>query len=344
MNAAQHGIPAVVDLLWPRLTTALTGPAGAAPLAAKAAALAPIRRGGFECRLAAGHDVLDLQQCVYHKDGEPAHLLAHLQNNAAFGHPIWRQVRTLMEMLATDAQPWCASVAELWLEFDADGSDWLPSLFVGATPGIDAAARTAIWTALFEILRPPLPDALQRCIANFGARISHLGFMLGRGVDEVRVNIKNLSVDDAAAVLETLAWPGDRAAAAEILELVRHMDCHFTLCLDIGAAVAPSLGIECYPPSGERCIEQWARLLDVVVAHGLAAPEKAAALLAWPGRVAPQPGRSWPLDLLAESLVRTSPGFTHFDCHISHVKLGVRPQRPIEAKGYLWFEHRWQMS
>jgi hypothetical protein len=126
-----------------------------------------------------------------------------------------------------------------------------------------------------------------------------------------------------------------------MLDMVQRMGCDFTLCLDVGDVVAPSLACECYYPAGTGQAERWKQMVDLVVAHGLCDAQKGAALLAWPDIVAPQPGRPWPLDLLAESLTRAQTDFSHFDCRISHIKLGMRPHRPLEAKGYLWFNHRW---
>ena len=60
-----------LPLLLAELEPPLVLPATNVALQRTARALAPVPRGGFECRLSALDDQVDLQQCIVRQDGEP---------------------------------------------------------------------------------------------------------------------------------------------------------------------------------------------------------------------------------------------------------------------------------
>ena len=68
------------------------------------------------------------------------------------------------------------------------------------------------------------------------------------------------------------------------------------------------------------------------------------ALLAWPGLVTPVAGGPWPAGLARDALLRPADHFTAIARVVSHVKLVVAPGEPVQAKGYIGFEHRWLRS
>jgi hypothetical protein len=49
----------------------------------------------------------------------------------------------------------------------------------------------------------------------------------------------------------------------------------------------------------------------------------------------------WPKQLIVDSILAPKECFTVFDRRLSHIKVAWQPQRQLEAKAYLWFEHRW---
>ena len=97
--------------------------------------------------------------------------------------------------------------------------------------------------------------------------------------------------------------------------------------------ISPRVGLEGSFRGLPRREPRWGALFDRLEAAGLCCPTKRRALFAWPGystaRTAPA---LWP-----RQDGRPLPGF-HVRS-LSHVKLVCRPDRPLEAKGYLLMEH-----
>jgi hypothetical protein len=113
-----------------------------------------------------------------------------------------------------------------------------------------------------------------------------------------------------------------------------------TLCLDVGDAVGPRLGLECHLREQPAAEPRWERFLDDLVERGWCTPAKRAALLAWPGVTLPgEISDPWPAHLVHESLRQPADHLTSLDRRLNHVKLTYSPAQAIEAKAYFGFRH-----
>ena len=331
------------------LPTDLAQPESLPALYKMASYLAPIASGGFECRLGAEPQV-DLQQCIRANESQLALLHAHWTESVAKHaptDPIWARLLafTHRASVAPCRQPSSVlrtTLSEIWLEFDADtlsGALPLPSLFFGVqqeAPDADdrgvasdrlSACQTVLELLLGTAFSHDLRESLHRCFAacTNDLFISHIGVMLSRPTEAVRVNVKRLSPDTVGAYLQQIGWPGWPGKIDEVVALISKVDRYvdrITVCLDVGRTISPRVGLECIlleqPPEESR----WAAFLADLVDWGLCLPEKRAALLTWPGQTVMHSERS---------IVR----------RLSHIKLDYRPNHPLQAKGYLWFSHEW---
>ncbi len=290
-------------------------------------------------------------------------------------NPAWQRLLHFVTEWRTPSSLLHDELFELWLEFDVDSPSPelpLPSLFFGlkqepvtARHGIAIAERalellrhgalsnarahtpsnatpdkgqwaTEQWTAVQKNLH----CCFHACPAD--AFISHIGVMLARPTEALRVNIKRLEPAALVPYLNHVGWPGETDEIAGLMEaLSRYVD-RITVCLDVGREIYPRIGLECIllqqPPAELR----WADFVDYLVEQDLCLPQKGAALLDWPGYTNPTTATAaWPGALIGSSLVEPADRFTILERRLSHIKLVYRPQRALEAKGYLWFGHEW---
>ena len=345
-----------LEILLPALPAELAMPEVVPPLQRLASFLAPIPRGGFECRLAPNSPQVDLQQCIVCRDGEPAALGTHIAaiaSTEASDHPAWDRIRAFCTAWGDASSPLHDGVAEIWLEFDVDGPVAqmpAPSFFFGlqrkALP-VDEARSVAEVTLRLLLSEPgvlPWHRNLRRCFeaCEDGGRVSHIGVMLSRQSEALRVNVKGLASNQISAYLARAGWQGPtdelETVATQLFEFVDSI----TVCLDVGATIDPKIGLECILDRQPDREPRWSAFLNDLVRRGLCAPDKRDGLLAWPGHTDPTSNpHPWPNHLITESLLHPPDQFSIFERRLSHIKIVYRPQRPLEAKGYLWFNHQW---
>ena len=330
-----------LDVLLPNLTSKLVGTDALLNLKTLAHHLPPILRGGFECRLTANTSQVDLQQCVVQDDIEL--LQTHISTSTnRMAHAGWSQLSDFIN----EWQISLKSIQEIWLEFDIDNSS-VPAIFIGFPQNVSSAIETyEIATHSLNLLLPSVwnrwQDNLYRCFKACpnGVFVSHIGVMLSRNVPALRVNIKRLQPDSLISYLQQLGWQQDNEDVETLMQQVCTLCDRVTVCLDVGQHIYPRIGLECIflqqPPHESR----WATFFDYLIEHGLCEPQKKETLLNWPGQNSPM-NSSWPESLIAASLLESKERFTVFERRLSHVKVTWQPQGQLEAKAYLWFEHKW---
>jgi hypothetical protein len=343
------GLADSLALVTPALPPALVRAERIPVLSALAEQLAPIHRAGFECRLQAGDSQVDFQQGIPSTDGEPERLAAFLdrQDLPAAWHPVVRFVKRW----ATPGDVVHTAVSELWLEFDLAaaapaGSAPPPSVFTVIRPTEDGSrgVRAVVEALLGEEEAGPLAAVVDRLVreCRHGSRVSHLGAMLGRRPSALRVHVNDIPLGDLRGYLDRIEWPGD-AAEVEALGrmLLDHTDV-LVLCLDVLADLTPRAGLECFFAQRHGLDPRWRPLLGHLAELGWCAPEKADALVRWPGRITPlDQGVVWPENLILQSIPRPPDVLGIVERRLSHVKLTSTPGAPVTAKAYFGFGHLW---
>jgi len=313
-------------------------------LAALAARLPPVHHAGFECRLAAAAPRVDLHQGFVPTESVLAHLSAYLACDDRRRRPPWSAVARFA------ARP-PAAVRLLVLEFDGAGkrpSAAAPSVFFSLTPaargGRDPdglAAVAALFPGVFSARRrQSLLDLQHRLPAR--ARMTDLGLRRSGRRMRLRVVVGPLDARQRRRVLAACGWHARDALESSLAPLHRIVAAAM-LALDLDEGIGPQVGVEFYPGDPPSAAPAWEALLAELVRHGWCAPEKAAAILAWPGVTTPCRSGSppWPDDLIVRSLAGPAERLGVLQRRLSHVKLVCRPDGPIEAKAYFGWRHRW---
>jgi len=293
---------------------------------------------GFECRLAAGADVVDLGLRLRRPAVAAGSRVAPRAVPEATVPIAWQRLGELCRRWGdpdTDLYGW---VRLVFLEFDADtnvGSVPVPSVFLTldwpADPDGDrgvsepfAAARSGLAVLRGGSLPAAVHDRLERCFRALppGGRVVHIGAMLGRAADWVRLSIA-MPRTVLVTYLASIGFPGSIDAIETAVHHLTPAAVRVQIECDVRETVAARLGLVLADGSGRAP----SALLDRLVADGLCAPPKRAALLAWPGRFTGRlPGHARPRELQR---------------NVSHIKVTHAPGEAPSAKAYLAITSPW---
>jgi hypothetical protein len=346
--AAEESLADYLSFLLPPGADLLVDAQARRCIEAAARMMPAIPRIAVELRLAIGMSQVDLQQCLRREAGDYARLAEHLYNAPTDPGDATGRAR-----LRSFAHALCGSaigheVEELFLEYDLPSSGEVPSLpsvFL-SLPIDQERARNTIGEAARLLRESQFPDAVQasidRCFASCegDASISHVGMMLSRPVDLVRLNVKGVRFEEVEPFLARCGWQGDFDAALPLLEAASRAD-RFTLALDLGAMLLPRLGLECFFDDQPADDQSWPIALNALVEQGLCDPHKAAAFLKVPGDVLPSDVQGWPISEIYQSLVGGQSRFSTFARRAVHFKITLDAAGQREAKAYFGADHLW---
>jgi hypothetical protein len=312
----------------------------------------PTPRAGFEICLDRENDQLDLQLGVSSQDNEPKLLAEYITALNSSPHELerysWSRLHKFCEAWSDSNSCFHSTISEIWLEFDINESTQLliPSIFIGISRDITDleqafnVTKLAIEMLWNKSINDNLYSNLHRCFANCKtpARISYVGIMLSRQIEALRINVSSLSPNQITFYLQEIGYSeSTNEIETLVLQLLDIVD-DVRVCLDIGAAVYPQVGLECSFRQQHGLEPLWFTLLDYLVERGLCTPEKREGLLSWPGHITPVfSSLSWSTHLTPESLVQP---LNILERGLSHIKITHKPQRPLEAKAYLGFVHQ----
>ncbi len=327
-----------LQVVVPHLPPALVAPEGLQPLRRLARALPAVSWFGFESRLATPAATADFLIGLTASSRSGALFAGRTFDDDRASNPLaqpgWAPFRALAAEWADPTSPLSANVAIAWLEFDvASGGDALavPNVLFGSkAPG---AAQAVAEIGLHCLLgRPPAAGVVQRLEHCFDAlppqtRIFHIGVMLARQVEDVRVCVYPLCWEEIAPYLERIGWPGPRDDVVEVLAPFCQRAVRLGLAVDVGESVGSKIGLECYLDERPhpRPDPRWPAFLEQLVAEGLCTVDKRDALLGWPG------GQRTSRFLWPSIFLR----------RLNHLKLVYEPGRPLEAKAYWGVIQHW---
>lgn len=350
------GLGATLRLASRHLPAELVGAHQAGALAAVASALPPVHFAGFECRLSPGDHPVDFQQGLRARQSDRATLARFLRTASPKG-PSWAALQRLSDRWCQPGNLVHDGVAAIWLEVDtappgepAPASGTVgPSVIVllGGADIDELSAASAIGPAVLHTLtgeeKGAWDEVLQRCAAACPAPgfVSHIGVMLSRRPNAMRLNITNLRLEHLKAYLAAIGWPGDGDEAERWARQLLVLTDRVVVCLDVTSAFLPRIGLECFFARDKSGDPRWRPLLGQMVAWDRCTREKADALMRWPGRSGPlEAGDPWPEDLLVQSIRQPVDRLGVVDRRLSHLKLTVGDSG-LEAKAYFGFEHIW---
>ncbi len=295
--------------------------------------LPPVSTAGLEISLG-GDGPVDLQQRI--RGPEEFRRLARWLARMEQPENSWRRLRDALGRIE-------GSVDEIWLELDAEaaGQTVGPPVSVFARLPAEGAMDT-VFRVLdsfeFEVFATQR-SALEQCLAECagGARLTHLGLMLGRPGAPIRLIIERVRPDDLRSFLSRSGWPGPIETATDFAaNLFVHAD-RIRLALTLGETLSDDIGFECFVGDPTAMDQRWRCLLDELVAKGLCTLPHRERLLAWPGRLSPATTEGWPDTLIVDALLRGAQDVRWLDCRLSHVKISLPATGPARAKGYFGF-------
>ena len=292
------------------------------------------RSFGFECRLGADDDAVDLGIAVTAEDGG-RDVLGGLAGDPLLARAVarderWRRLSNLAARWGDPRSALHGWVPFVGLEYDAGSAREaipVPSVFVALdAPLADETAQRPSLAAAREaaaLLRGHLTPALEaKLVEGFeklppGAYVLHLGAMLGRDQEGLRLSVA-LPGEAVEGYLRSLGGGAAAGAAALAFALLPERLARAQVDFDLYPAVGPRIGFGVRPETSEP--EAWAALAGELVTLGMAREAKARALLEWPG-ASPVKGGG-------------TDGWIAARRQLSHAKLVCAVGRPFEAKAY----------
>ncbi len=248
---------------------------------------------GFECRLGEEAPLGDFLISVKADEGrvivagthDSIELSESLKTN-----PVWNLGCKFSQHWADSTSPIYEKVDNMWLEFDVDGEPPaipIPSLFFGCSPtqventGITLAkaepsshewvTETALKILLGDSLSGEIVQKLRQCLGALPpeAYVFQIGLMLARKAETIRLCIRNISPQNIILYLEKIGWTGAidllQGTVSELASFTDRID----LDLDVGNAVLPKIGLECYIEGQPRSEPKWLAFLSYLVEGGL---------------------------------------------------------------------------
>jgi hypothetical protein len=296
---------------------------------------------GFECRLGADRSGVDFQVRLPCLDCSlPESFLTA---------PAWQFLQEFYQNWASPNSSLSQKIEHIGLEFDVNErlpQVPIPCIFLAFNreTAIDAERLVKMIEFLQHSMSPLLESNLQLCADSLpaGAFISHLGAMLSRSVNAVRVNVKGISPDRLSDYLMQIGWSDPTNTFSTLTSTISKLVDSILLSFDVGDTVLPRIGLECFLNRQPYENPQWDFLLDYLIAEELCTPEKKNALLNWPGYS--HRGSSpdlWPSNISFGDRFLGSRAISLFSRWISHIKVVYRSGNFLEAKAYLGFAHSW---
>ncbi|MBX3086575.1 MAG: hypothetical protein KF716_33385 [Anaerolineae bacterium] len=255
--------------------------------------------------------------------------------------PIWQRIATFARQWTDEQSPVHEQIATIWLEFDIDGTlHPRPSFFFGPHPDTwkkiaSQATSDSSFQALIEPLRMLLPtlggtDLLEGCFSSVpkNAEVFQLGLMLPRGSNAVRLCVRGKPDAELMRYLPRIGWEGDATNLHAVLIALAGLVDNIGLDADVGTSIGKRIGIECRFDQWRQPTQEprWKAFLDYLVSIKVCTTAKRDALLAWPSTGY----HRFPEDRLPRVLIRA----------LNHIKIVIEPEKPLEAKAYLWFGTR----
>ena len=208
---------------------------------------------------------------------------------------IWQKIVKIFDIWTTAGSSLALLVEEFWLEFDYQDSSYniTPNIFFGIIENKEDSrgmqwesglrVLDEIYDILFDIPFPPaLAKNLRSCITALpdNAGLKHIGFMIPRQTEAVRLILVNLETNRLEQYLKEIRWPGNYQEVRQMVDGYSAIFNYFVFNINIGESVDPYLGIEMYFPKllQPQFNNRWNVAFDFLESEKLLAHEKRVAL------------------------------------------------------------------
>ncbi|MEM9824700.1 MAG: hypothetical protein AAF985_26670, partial [Bacteroidota bacterium] len=265
---------------------------------------------------------------------------------------IWQRINRFAQAWNQYDSPLYNGADNIWFEFDMDDIDLeqpFPSFFYGphninSREDLHQINRTALEALLQDQLDPAVHRQLSRCVDQLPehAALFQIGTMLSRNTSALRLCINEIGISDISTILSDLNWGGPIHTLEQLLVHLDSLVDQITLDIDLGTAIHPKVGLECYITADEDKVEKWLRLLQLLEDADLCVPEKREALLEYPGGIHRfTTKKEWPAHWLEISKIEKNKNLSIYLRDLHHIKISYTPNQPLQAKAYLSVGHAW---
>lgn len=310
----------------------LLGPQSVKQIVAVADTLPPLPMVGFEARLGTGDPAPHFAVAVRAAQGDRDIILRRLDHAHPDPDSAWGRIDAFCRDWAEPSSPTHGGVPSLWLEYDVDAADHPPpGVFFGTSIGEVVSASALVERSVALLTGAPVPPDVREAVIRVvrtlpsGSNLFQVGTVVARPAPALRLCIVARGRADVPQILSAAGWPGPVEDVESSLAALPVSPSLIALDIDIGTAVMPRIGLECYMDERRqpRVDPSWQKLLDHLVVRGMCTVAQRDALLAWPGREQ--------VRILWNSAVIRG---------LNHLKLVLEPGRPAIAKAYFGFVHR----
>jgi hypothetical protein len=343
----KYSLQDYVNLITPYLSDELVSQQVLKSIQQVAQLLPPLSPTLLECRLEADRSQVDLSVGLQPMKFPIAEQL--------IAHPFWQQLDDFCQDWTTANSLLAEAVEDIWLEFDLDGeldavkvACWFFSLQGEIFQHKDAAALSKLLELVALLQKCPVDELrsnlIRRCVRELPecVGIGQIGAMLTRQGEPLRLNVNGLSATAIPAYLARVQAEAIDPELVKILDCFSHLTDRIVLCFDVEARIGARIGLECYLDKQPQKEPRWAEFLDLLVETNVCTLAKRDALLSWPGLIQQKDVRDgWPINLQQLEPLMDRSNISVFWRTINHIKLVYQPNRPLEAKAYLAFGHRW---
>ena len=303
--------------------------------------------GGLECRLSDQDSRVDFFAYVPHG---LINIPQSYQNNQ-----VWQSLREFSQIWTQPTSTLAQNINVVGLEFDLDidpSKFVIPCIFFALnrnslTEDNDWEKLIDYWpfTTLFNSANSaPLRSNLQNCIHNLPSKawIAHLGTMLSRSSQMVRIVVKDILPQQLVPYLTQIGWTEPTNKLADLVTTLSEFVDYIALDLDVGESIYPQIGLECRIEKQSLQDSRWEKFLDYLVSQGLCTEAKQQSLLSWIGITQKSDCPDlWPSSLMMGDLFAGNDALSIFYRRIYHIKIVYQHRLPLSAKAYLEFGHRW---
>ena len=167
-------------------------------------------------------------------------------------------------------------------------------------------------------------------------KICYLGLMLARDHKSIRINLRDLSIQEATIFLESFhELSMHKETLQKAIKLAYSLSDSVVMCIDIGKYISPRIGFEQYISKLDQK-NNYKSILETLIEKEIADKETAHSFLNSPKVFFPHNTKlPWPECLLIHSLYYSGTTFNHISRDINHIKLIHAENGKLQVKGYL---------
>ena len=315
-----------------------------------------VSQAGFECHLGSSKPRTDFLAAFTTLNQGRETLIN--SDSLVFANPIWNKVHDFCIYWANSKYSLYENVDNIWLEFDIDKHSLEvpePSLFFGPKKikRKEVASCQTNWVAdeaLPLLLGKPIPKEVKKQLLKCfnllppNGEIFQIGVMLPRKSESqiVRLCVENIPNEQILDYLINIGWSDSSDRLSSLLsELSGFVDV-IRLNFAIEDTVFPKIGLECYLHKQPQNSPKWKLFQNYLVKNKLCSFEEANALSNWSGYSEEKENSELWQDNFRKASALVSPNFKSTIVRLlHHIKIVYQPARPLQAKAYLWFGHRW---